>query len=356
MNTRTNQPPQPNGAHPVAYDTASTHTGIAGRSLLCSRTAMVVVAVFVMIELAARLLGGGLPNPDWNFAQTDRKVAEIEALAAAGETVDLVLLGNSSVNSAFLDREIERQGGFGRVYNAGLDGSSVRQMEDWAMNVVVPQLQPETVVIGLTSRDLNDASVSNAEVFGNYLNSRGRARFLGEETTGQRVQQTLGGVSALVQISPFLRDPASLVTQYDPTGPPTGEFVLPGEDYSPRPFDITRTRERALNDYAVGGIELESLDRLVTELEEAGIEVIMMEMPFIAEDWLPLHPNGSSDYQAFRVALLDFAATRDLPLIDLTTYPWTTSEFYDFLHVNSAGIARINTMLAEELIKLDTQA
>ncbi len=352
MIAQSNQSPEPATQLHGAYDTKTTHAGQAARGLLSSRTIIMVVVVFVITELVARVLAAGLPNPDWNFAQTDRKVAEMETMAAAGDTAEVVLLGNSSVNNAFLSAEIERQGGFGRTYNAGLDGSSVRQMEDWAMNVVIPLLQPETVVIGLTSRDLNDASVSNAEVFRDYLNSRGRARFLGEQTAGQRVQRKLSEVSALVRISPFLRDPASLVTQYDPTGPPTGEFVLPGEDYNPRPLDITRTRERALNDYALGGIELESLDRLVTELEAAGIEVIMLEMPFIAEDWLPLHQNGAPDYEAFRAALLDFAAFRNLSFIDLTTYPWTTDEFYDFLHVNSTGIALINELLAEQLVDL----
>ena len=225
----------------------------------------------------------------------------------------------------------------------------MRQTEDWALNVVVPLIAPDVVVIGLTSRDLNDASSSNAEVFEKYLNSRGRARFLGEETIGQQVQRAASRVSALVRISPFLRDPASLVTQYNPNGPDTGEFVLPGEDYDPRPLDVTRTRERALNDYSLGGVELDALRRLVAQLESMDIEVVVVEMPFVAEDYLGMHPNGAADYDAYRRVVADFTAENDLTYVDLTTYPWTTSEFYDFLHVNSAGIAVVNALLADEL-------
>jgi hypothetical protein len=314
-----------------------------------ARTAIIVAAVLLVAELVARVLAGGLPNPDWNFAQTDRKVAEMEALAAAGENVDVVLIGNSSVNAAFVTEALEAQSGLGRFFNAGLDGSSMRQTEDWTLNVVVPLIAPDVVVIGLTSRDLNDASSSNAEVFEKYLNSRGRARFLGEETGGQRVQGALSRISALVRISPFLRDPASLVTQYNPNGPDTGEFVLPGEDYNPRPLDVTRTRERALNDYSLGGVELEALNRLETQLESMNIEVVVVEMPFVAEDYLDMHPNGAADYNAYRQVVASFTADNDLTYVDLTDYPWTTSEFYDFLHVNSTGIEIVNTMVAEAL-------
>lgn len=317
------------------------------------RTALIAVAVLVMAELVARVLAGGLPNPDWNFAQTDRKVTEMQALADAGVSADVVLLGNSSVNGAFVSEELERLTGLDTVFNAGLDGSSMRQTEDWALNVVVPLLKPETVVIGLTSRDLNDASSSNEEVFMNYLNSRGRARFLGEETYGQRVQRALSEVSALVRISRFIRDPGSLVTQYNPDGPATGEFVLPGEDYAPRPIDITRTRERALNDYTLGGVELEAFTRLVRSLENAGVEVIVVEMPYVAADYLELHPDGANDYAAYRDLVAGFTTTQGLPYVDLTTYPWTTDEFYDFLHVNSAGIAIVNQLVADALADLD---
>jgi hypothetical protein len=336
----------------VVIDTA--HNRVASLGALRGRggkTALIIVMIVLLVaELGARVLSGGLPDPDWNFAQTDRKVAEMEAMAAAGETANVVLIGNSSVNAAFVADELERLTGLETIYNAALDGSSTRQTEDWTLNVVVPLTAPEMVMIGLTSRDLNDAAISNAEVFDKYLRSRGRARFLGEETMGQRVQRTLSGASALVRISPFLRDPASLVTQYDPKGTFGGEYVLPGENYNPRLLDITRTRERALNDYALGSVELDSLTRLVEALETQGTEVIIIEMPYIAEDYLPLHPNGAADYEAYRATVAAFTSARGLPYIDLTDYPWTKSEFYDFLHVNSAGTSLVNAMLADALV------
>ena len=338
--------PTPEPAVTDAPNSGKSPLSLRGRS---PKVALIVLAVLLVVELIARVLSSGLPNPDWNFPQTDRKVGQMETMAANGETADFVLIGNSSVNAAFLADELEAKSGLGSFYNAGLDGSSMRLTEDWTLNVVVPLIAPETVVIGLTSRDLNDASSSNAEVFDKYLTSRGRARFLGEETAGQRVQRALSGVSALVRISPFIRDPASLVSQYNPGGPNTGEFVLPGEEYNPRSIDITRTRERALNDFSLGGIELESLTRLVDELEAQGIEVVVVEMPYVAEDYLDLHPDGLADYVDYRTVVAAFTDANGLPYIDLTDYPWTTAEFYDFLHVNSTGIEIVNTMLAEAL-------
>jgi hypothetical protein len=334
----------------TAAETAGSEAvgfSLRGRSM---RTPVIVLAVVLVAELVARVLASGLPNPAWTFPQHDRKVDQMEAMFAARETVDVVLVGNSSVNSGFHVDDLEAFSGLGTFYNAALDGSSMRLIEDWTLNVVVPLVAPKVVVIGLTSRDLNDASLSNAEVFGDYLASRGRARFLGEETIGHKTRSVLSSLSALVRISPFLREPASLVLQYNPAGPSTGEFVLPGEEYAPRVVDITRTRERALNDYALGGIELESLTRLVRSLESQGIRVIVMEMPYVNPDYLDLHPEGAADYQAYREVVADFASTEALPYVDLTDYPWTTAEFYDFLHVNSAGIDLLNRMLAEALV------
>jgi hypothetical protein len=305
----------------------------------------VAIGVLVLAELIARVLAPGLPNPDWNFQQTDEKFAEMEALAASGTTVDTVFVGNSSVDIAF-DAELFLQASGIDSFNAALNGSSMQQIEAWTTEVVVPLLQPETVIIGISSRDLNDASSSNREVFENYSTSRGRAKFLSEETLGQRVQARLASVSALVEISPFIRDPASLITQYNPDGP--GTFIPP-EEYSPRAIDITRTRERALNDFTVGGHEFAALERLLADLKAQGIIVVLMEMPFVEEDYLPLHPDGSEDYQEFSEMLAATTSAAGVPLIDFTQYDWTKAEFYDFNHVNSTGKVRINQLLAESL-------
>ncbi len=349
--TMTTTPPADTPKVKVVID--SDHPGLAGLwPRRPGKTALIVVAVLVVAELVARFLAGGLPNPAWNFAQTDLKVEEMEALAAAGRSADVLLIGNSSVAAGFIGDELEDLLDVDTVYNAGLDGASMRLMEDWALNVVVPLTNPGTVVIGLTSRDMNDDSLSNAEVFDKYFESAGRARFLGEEELGQKVQQALGGISALVRISPFLRDPASLISQYDPSGAHDGTFQLPSDEYDVRTLDVTRTRERALNDFTIGGIETQALQRLTDALEAQGIEVVIVEMPFVAEDYLPLHQNGSADYEAFHDALVAFVEGRSVPYLDLTDYPWTKSEFYDFLHVNTSGIALINSMLAELLAEL----
>ena len=46
---------------------------------------------------------------------------------AAGDTADVVLIGNSSVNAAFVIDDLEARSGLGTFFNAGLDGSSMRQ-------------------------------------------------------------------------------------------------------------------------------------------------------------------------------------------------------------------------------------
>ena len=61
---------------------------------------------------------------------------------------------------------------------------------------------------------------------------------------------------------------------------------------------------------------------------------------------------GAADYAAYQETVAAFADANGLPYIDLSSYPWTTAEFYDFLHVNSAGIAIINRLLADGLVEV----
>ena len=165
----------PNEATGPGVTSDDERTGLAVlRPRRPGKTFFIALAVLLVAELVARFLAGGLPDPEWNFVQTDLKVEEMQALAASGASADVLLIGNSSVASGFIADELEVLLGVDTVYNAALDGSSMRQMEDWALNVAVPLTNPGTVVIGLTSRDLNDDSISNADVFDKYLNVQQR--------------------------------------------------------------------------------------------------------------------------------------------------------------------------------------
>lgn len=336
----------------------SVELAVSERGLKPTRaTWIALIAVLIIAEVAARILTAGLPDPEWNFAQTDRKVAEMEALRDSGGA-EIVFVGNSAVNSDIIGDVIARDSQFDSVYNAGLDGSPGKLTLDWASNVVEPLLGPDLVVIGLTSRDLNDGSRSNLSVTQGYLDSRGRAAFLGEETAGQQADRFFGELFAIVKIRAFLRDPVSLITQYRDDIAEERLRIMDDftrEEYFNDRILIDRTRERALNDFSTGiseGTQAAAVVELIELLNGRGVQVALVEMPYSGMDYIDMHTNGQADYDAYRATLVEIAESTDTPLIDGTRPDWSTDYFEDFLHLNSAGANQFSTELATKLDEL----
>jgi len=328
---------------------------VTERGIRSSRaTWLTLIGFLIVVEIAARILSAGLPNPEWNFAQTDRKVAEMEALRNEGGA-EIVFVGNSAVNSDIISDVIARDSNFDRVYNAGLDGSPGKLTQDWVTNVVEPLLGPDVVVIGLTSRDLNDGSRSNLSVTDSYVNSRGRSAFLGQETNGQKADRLFGDLFAIVKIRAFVRDPVSLITQYRDDIAEERLRVMDDftrQEYSNDTILIDRTRERALNDFEIGIAEDSQASAVIDTiktLQSRGVDVVIVEMPYSGNDYIELHTNGQSDYDAYRATLEEIASTTGVPLIDGTRPDWSTDYFEDFLHLNSAAANEFSSQLAAEL-------
>ncbi len=67
------------------------------------------------------------------------------------------------------------------VFNAAINGASLPFMEQWALDVVVPRLKPDTVVLGLTSRDVNDGNTQANELFSLFNESPDGREAVGNE-------------------------------------------------------------------------------------------------------------------------------------------------------------------------------
>lgn len=317
---------------------------------------LVVAAVVLLVfELLARGISPFLPPYSrWNFEPVDVKVAQMTSIARQEGSVDVIFLGNSVGQAGFDPSLFAERTGFRNAYNASLDGASARLLERWTLEVVVPLLRPRLVVIGLTSRDLNDNGRANASLYGKYMESEGRAVFLGRADFSERLEGWGARLSHLVRVRPFLRTPKELITQLgdhesaaDKLGP-RGEELLP-----PRPYDPGRLaediRREALNDYSVGGSEVAALEALVVALRQQGIAVVFVEMPLVEEDYVPLHPEGADDYERFRKTLRRLADRQGVWLLPADGFPQDIVLFDDVYHLNVRGAELLTERLAEEL-------
>lgn len=321
--------------------------------------AAIVLAVLAAAEGGARLVEDRLALAhEWGGESIAYQYDQMAPLAASGGQ-DVVVLGSSMSGFGFDPSVLSRSGEGTTAFNASVYEASPRLLELWAEEVVLPQLLPEVVVIGLGSREMNDNGLRPMDSYEAYVEAPERRRAAGEASLATRFEGWLEGVSALVRIRFELRDPAefilSVVGRNSPLGPgqigPDGSFVPTRQDYRFLPEFADRYRDEVLNDYQVGGTQLEALERLIEELEARGVRVVLVDMPVVHDDYVPLHPDGESDFDAYRRALDDLASRQGILLI--RPDPWDDSFFYDPVHLNSKGRERLSTLLASVLAEPD---
>lgn len=334
---------------------AATATGTLARRMSRSRRrrlALVVGTLLVVVagaELAARALSPYLPEPLlWGDETTQVKVAQMDALGCA----DVVVLGSSTARDGLVPAVLEDELGV-RAYNAALDAATPALLDRWLREEVDPRLEPRTVVVGLTSADLNDNSEAGDAAVRSYDRS-----IMGRDDPVGRLGALAAEHSALVRHRAQLRQPdelwaalgrlrrgertegldAAALIDADGAGRSRRELVYDGSSVA-----ATFAAEQLLNDYAVGGAQLQSLRGLVERLQRDGVEVVIVLLP-VTDDYLDLHPHP--DDVARFVEALEGLDTR---VVDLHDTGYDEALFADTHHLNGRGSERLTREVAHHL-------
>jgi hypothetical protein len=270
---------------------------------------------------------------------------------------DVVFLGSSVANFGFEPGVFARRTGL-RAHNASLPGSSLLSLERWTEEMVVPILKPRVAVIAITSRDVNDAGAPQNENLDQYLSSGERKRMLGIESTTERAERAIEDHVALVRLRRYLRRPASVARELrgipslernTPFGP-HGEPRFPEADFA---YDETPGR-RAWELDALKGFtttkNFRALDRMIGWLRAHGVAPVLVEMPVVEDVYVPYHPHGRTDYDAFTTDLSARAAALGVPLVGAE--PRTRTWFVDSIHLNRRGAASLTEEIAAKLRRL----
>lgn len=305
-----------------------------------------LVAVLALGEAGARILEPRFPSvASWGSDDLDEKAQAMVDLEGTGANV--VFMGSSAVNRGFDSGLFAEVTGL-TAFNAGVDGSSPRLLEVLIKEVVEPTLHPDVVIIGLTSRAFNDNALTQKELFDLYLNSNGRAEWLGSASVKVRLETLAARYSAFVRLRPFLRNPRQLADAIRGVNPdPEPETTDPS--YEVNELWATNMAVNSLADYEIGDVELGALARTVDRLKTEGVKVVLVDLPVVEEDWAALHPNGVADINAFHEALAAFAAEHAVDLVDTWEETWPVDQFRDPVHLNLVGQARLTRLLADYL-------
>jgi hypothetical protein len=321
-------------------------------------TVLVVLVVLAVAESTSRVLEPRVAaEPQWGSADIDLKVEQMEQLAAVGG-VDVVFLGSSIVNTGIDPAAfVEHSPWATSAYNASMPAASLRVLERWAAEVAFPMLTPRTVVIGMSSRALNDNGTNQQKAYDRYIDSRGRALHLGTATIAQRLQSTLEASSALFRVRSQMRLPFTFVKNIK--AGPRGSTVtdlgyqthLSKHRYESSRAFRRRMTSRVLNNYAVGGEELAALDAIVDAAISQGAEVYVIDMPVVESAYVGMHPRGAKDYADYEAAFARLAFDDRLQWASATSVAEHTRFFADPLHLNAKGARRLVRWMAKTVLE-----
>ena len=311
------------------------------------RWAAAVVTVLLVAEVGVRLLTDVLPPPaGWPTDEYPLKDERTEELAGDGG-VGVVVVGSSVADVSVDPAGLDHARG---AYNAGLVGATAWIVDAWTRELVVPRLDPDVVVVAVSSRDLNDNGAGVALSDGLFRRSEGGRRVLGTESTADEVERWLDERSALLRYREVLRRPFEAWAGYDPPDRDAAaitelglETHLLDERYADRAFAVDFMRREPLRDFALDGVQEAAFERLVTGLVADGRRVVVVDVP-VTQDYVDAHPRGEQDMDDYRAVVDAVVARTGAELVRPGV--WEPSLFSDPLHLNGAGVDRLTDLLA----------
>jgi hypothetical protein len=323
-----------------------------GRALERGRVPILIVAgVIVLAELGTRGLAPHLPEPLlWTDESTQVKVAQMDRIADGPGCVDVAFVGNSMTRDAIDPETFTAADPEDRsAYNAALDAATPALLERWALDEVEPRVDPATVVVGLSSFDLND----NARIGATALDRYDAATLSRDDVFG-RLQAPLVEHSDLFRYRAELRQPRVLWEslgrlrrgEEEPRLSADGvEGVIgpDGEGLSRRELTYVSAislqrfaQTELLNDFRVGGRQTEAAGDLLQGLADRGVETVVVALP-VTQDYVGLHPEGEADFQDFLTVAERVAGESGATFVDAHDWAASTEQFADTHHLNGEG-------------------
>lgn len=334
---------------PVAHRPPRLPSGGRRRTVIVLLSAL---AVLLTAELALRAAGGAIPPPaHWGDPFADAKVDQIRRMG----TADVVFVGSSIANAGLDPVPLEELGL--RSFNAGQPGTGLRAWRGWLDEVLLPELHPELVIVGVSIRDYSDANLDAGWV---RLNEAPAFRTrTGEATALERLDVWASQQSRLVSRRSALRQPATTLAwargeQID--GWPQQQLTRSGRylgyddrEYAERQSRDDRLREHSFVDFRAGPRSTDMLGEILQLVRGRGAEPVVVRMPamegrLVERDLLP-----ADEVERYPGELRRVTAEQDVLLIDLADHNDRPELFADYYHLNRTGVRTVSAAIVEAL-------
>ena len=319
----------------------------------------VAMLTLLTAELGARGLAPVLPEVlHWDTEFTQVKARDIQRIGQ----VDVAFVGSSVVNAGYeasilVDAVDWIEGG----YNSALPSTTPRSWEPWVRDLVIPDLCPGLMVIGVSAREYSDNTTGADNRRFNYFVSEGRRLLYGERPADETIEEFFESELAIVRVRSRLREPYQAY-RYLRTGTapnwPEPRFTDEGRYLNFDDEQVVvqppgpRLRE-TMSEFETGGIEDESLRRIVQAAQSEGIEVMIVEWPtvrVILEE--AIGPNGRSELDRVSQLLDRIGEDLGIPVIRYGDLYDQVEFFADAYHPNLAGSEEMSRRLAADINRL----
>lgn len=316
------------------------------------RTVLVALAVLVALEAVLHLAGDRLGEPQlWYSPRAQQAVAEMDRLAQADVTSDLVLAGSSMVEFGFRSELLEDAlDTVTQVGNVGIPKGYTTVTRRWLLDEVLPRLGPNRVIWGLTSLDFNAGRPTPA--LPQYEEARAGARgFFGW------LDRRLWSVSMISRYRDLLREPSALLGVFeDPvpeeTQPELVDLLTPTEwpDVAQTDRAFQALRGSLLHDFSIGDQHAADFEYTMAALADRGIELVVVLLP-VSEEFVNAHPEGEATFERFRFWLRSEVASRGVPVFDYSK-AISEGEFLDYNHISPNAASVLTGLLIDDLRSL----
>jgi len=317
---------------------------------------VLAVAIVVMFaaEAAVRVVSGRLPEPSvWYHPSAQVKVRQMDELLASGVSADIAIVGSSQAAMA-IDPVLlaERLDSDSVVYNAALLAGYPTVTERFAPEEVVPRLRPPTVIVGVSSNDVQTSELPR------YDEARATDPALIAD-----VDRVLSARSALIRYRRELADPTGWgdllagvegeVAFYERTAiGPAGSWIGERASRCDRPLGES-AEVRAARDDVVWSTNPEretALWQTVDRLRSSGSRVVVVVIP-VSDCWRIDLQNDDADADG-RAVIAAGAQRHGVPVIDLSEEVRARHLFTDRTHMSVEGEREFTMKLAGRLATL----
>ncbi len=331
----------------TASDTSTERRGTASsRARFGRRWAAIGVTALCVLgatEAAARAVEPHVPVPlEWASDEIAIKVDQMDRRRARGQVGGVVIAGSSQ--SWGLDPQVLIDAGVADVaYNSAIPSGTAPVQRRWLLEEVVPRLQPDVVVWGVSAPDLNER---RSALGFSYAAARATQhgvvadvdRWLAERSALIRLRPVLGSAA---RIDHALRAPlvTSTNTLIGDLGQRAGstEYAMAPDD--PAPPNVGEWRV---------GTTIDDLPATVRALRAQGIEVLLVLLP-LPQRTIEEFAGGGSDWDLTIEMIGAIAADLDVQLLDgLTGYSDDLS-YRDTSHLDAEASRALSEDIARAL-------